>query len=517
MSTRSGASVRTSSTAWRRSCGSKNGDPQWRSESWAIRKESRDIGLRILPACGTALRAGRGRAPPARAAGSALAHRGCRAPPGRGPDPAGLEPPVVLRPHRRGQPDRSGRPAGALPGEIGAVPQPRAGGRAAADGTDPRRAGDGRRRRPRRRHGGAAAGGVRPRVPRGHDLRRTRPDGREDRSGPSGPDGRRRRDDRRAVGDASGDPTPGPQGGTVPHPDHDGGGRHGGRRARRQPPGGHRPHHGRHLRRRGRRPAPLPPARRDGRRAVVVSAAGVGPAAELPRPGGPGAPRRRGRGPKLMRLAVVGAGSWGTTVAALGTRNADHVSLWARRPPLAEAIDVSGVNADYVPGLVLDGVAATARIEEALDGADVVALAVPSHGFRSVLEAAAPFVPPSAVVLSLAKGLEQGSLKRMTEVAVEVLPGHGSEYIGVLTGPNIASEVAAGLPTASVVAMADRQAAAAVQRLFMTDTFRVYTNPDGVGCEIAGVVKNVVALAAGIAQGLGVGDNARAALITRGL
>jgi glycerol-3-phosphate dehydrogenase (NAD(P)+) len=218
-----------------------------------------------------------------------------------------------------------------------------------------------------------------------------------------------------------------------------------------------------------------------------------------------------------MRLAVIGAGTWGTTVAALGARNAEHVSLWARRPQLAGAIRRSGENADYVPGLPLGGVAATDRLDEALDGADVVALAVPSHGFRSVLEAAAPNVAPSAVVLSLAKGLEQGSLKRMTEVAAEVLDGHRGGRIGVLTGPNIAGEVAAGLPTASVVAMADAEAAAAVQRLFMTDSFRVYTNPDVVGCEIAGVVKNVVALAAGIAQGLGVGDNARAALITRGL
>src|SRR5579884_2577798 len=105
----------------------------------------------------------------------------------------------------------------------------------------------------------------------------------------------------------------------------------------------------------------------------------------------------------MMRLAVIGAGSWGTTVAALGARNATHVSLWARRPELAAAISESGENADYVPGLPLSGVAATARLEEALDGADVVALAVPSHGFRPVLEAAAPTVAPSAVVLSLAK------------------------------------------------------------------------------------------------------------------
>lgn len=218
-----------------------------------------------------------------------------------------------------------------------------------------------------------------------------------------------------------------------------------------------------------------------------------------------------------MRLAVIGAGSWGTTVAALGSRNAERVKLWARRPELAEALNATGENSDYVPGLAMGPVVATARLDEALDGADVVALAVPSHGFRSVLAAAAPCVPPGSLLLSLAKGLEQGSLKRMTEVAAEVLPGHDDGRIGVLTGPNIASEVAAGMPTASVVAMGDETAAADVQRLFMTDTFRVYTNPDVVGCEIAGVVKNVVALAAGIAQGLGVGDNARAALITRGL
>jgi glycerol-3-phosphate dehydrogenase (NAD(P)+) len=218
-----------------------------------------------------------------------------------------------------------------------------------------------------------------------------------------------------------------------------------------------------------------------------------------------------------VRLAVIGAGSWGTTVAALGARNADHVALWARRPELAEALNSSNENPDYLPGRPLGPVTATAEFAEALAGADVVALAVPSHGFRSVLTDAAPFVPAGALVLSLAKGLEQGSLKRMTEVAAEVLSGHDEGRIGVLTGPNIASEVAAGMPTASVVAMGDEGAAAAVQRLFMTDTFRVYTNPDVVGCEVAGVVKNVVALAAGIAQGLGVGDNARAALITRGL
>ena len=226
---------------------------------------------------------------------------------------------------------------------------------------------------------------------------------------------------------------------------------------------------------------------------------------------------RARRRPELMRLAVIGAGSWGTTVAALGLRNADHVSLWARRPELAETIAATGENPDYLPGRALGAVAATARLDEA----STAPTWSPSPSRRTASgrcsDAAAQFVPPGALVLSLAKGLEQGSLKRMTEVAAEVLPGHGDGRIGVLTGPNIATEVAAGLPTASVVAVGDPAAAAAAQRLFMTDTFRVYTNPDVVGCEIAGVVKNVVALAAGIAQGLGVGDNARAALITRGL
>ncbi|MGH8999844.1 MAG: NAD(P)H-dependent glycerol-3-phosphate dehydrogenase, partial [Acidimicrobiia bacterium] len=149
--------------------------------------------------------------------------------------------------------------------------------------------------------------------------------------------------------------------------------------------------------------------------------------------------------------------------------------------------------------------------------AEVVVLAVPSHGLRDVLEAARPFVPAGVPVLSLSKGLEPGSLLRMTEVVGEVLGAGAPSPVGVLTGPNIAGEVLAGKPTASVVAMEDAGCAEDLQRLFMTGTFRVYTNDDVVGCEIAGVLKNVVAIAAGIAQGLGCGDNACAALITRGL
>ncbi len=219
-----------------------------------------------------------------------------------------------------------------------------------------------------------------------------------------------------------------------------------------------------------------------------------------------------------MRVSVIGAGSWGTTVAALATQNADDVVLWARRAELSEAIALRHENPDYLAGRSLpEALRATADLAEALAGADVVVLGVPSHGFRDVLTEARDHVPEGAPVLSLSKGLEPGSLKRMTEVVAEVLDGHPKSRIGVLTGPNIAGEVVAGLPTASVIAMPDEACAEELQRLFMTDSFRVYTNPDVVGCEIAGVLKNVVALAAGMAQGLGTGDNAQAALITRGL
>jgi glycerol-3-phosphate dehydrogenase (NAD(P)+) len=217
-------------------------------------------------------------------------------------------------------------------------------------------------------------------------------------------------------------------------------------------------------------------------------------------------------------VAVVGAGSWGTTVAALATHNASSVLLWARRPELAEAIDSSHENPDYLPGRKLPAsLRATSVLGEALAGAEAVVLAVPSHGLRGVLDEARGSVPGGVPVVSLAKGLEAGSLKRMTEVVTEVLDEHPPERVGVLTGPNLAVEVVAGMPTASVVAMVDPDAASCLQRLFMTSAFRVYTNPDVVGCEIAGVLKNVVAIAAGVAQGLGVGDNALAALITRGL
>lgn len=214
------------------------------------------------------------------------------------------------------------------------------------------------------------------------------------------------------------------------------------------------------------------------------------------------------------KVAVLGAGSWGTTLAAMCARRAP-TTLWARRAELAAAIEAGRRNADYVADLDLPpGLRATASLADAVSGAEVVVMAVPSHGFRAVLAAAAPAIGPGVAVVSLTKGVEQGSLARMTEVMAEVAPDHP---VAVLTGPNLVGEIVAGHPTASVVATTDPELAGRLQGLFSTGAFRVYTNPDVVGCELGGALKNVAAIAAGIADGLGFGDNTRAALITRGV
>jgi glycerol-3-phosphate dehydrogenase (NAD(P)+) len=216
----------------------------------------------------------------------------------------------------------------------------------------------------------------------------------------------------------------------------------------------------------------------------------------------------------MPRTAVIGAGSWGTAVAGLAAHNSATV-LWSRRPDLAETISTTHVNRDYLPDYELPkSLRATASLEEALDDAEVVVMGVPSHGFREILCEAKPFLTDGAPIVSLTKGVEQQTLKRMTEVIDDVVPDHPR---GVLTGPNLAKEVMAGWPAASVVAIENADIARELQRLFGTDAFRVYTNPDVVGCEVGGALKNVIAIAAGIADGMGFGDNTRAALITRGL
>ena len=216
----------------------------------------------------------------------------------------------------------------------------------------------------------------------------------------------------------------------------------------------------------------------------------------------------------IDKVAVLGAGSWGTAMAAMCAQKIP-TTLWARRPELAEAIEGSGRNQVYLPDLALPaGLRATSSLAEAVEGASVVVMAVPSHGFRAVLGEARPHLAELVPVISLTKGVEQGSLARMTEVIAQVVPGHPH---GVLTGPNLVGEVVAGHPTASVIAATDPGVAEELQRLFSSGSFRVYTNPDVVGCELGGALKNVVAIAAGVADGLGFGDNTRAALITRGV
>lgn len=213
---------------------------------------------------------------------------------------------------------------------------------------------------------------------------------------------------------------------------------------------------------------------------------------------------------------MIGAGSWGTAVAALAAHQ-HPVALWARRSELVEAINRTSENGDYLPGHRLPyGLRATHRLSEALQDASLLVMAVPSHGFRQVLTDTGA-VDPKIPIVSLTKGIEEGSLQRMTQVINDVLPEHDPARIGVLTGPNLALEVMQGHPTAAVVAMPDAEAAAQVQRTFMGPTFRVYTNPDVTGCELAGSLKNVMAIAAGMSTGLGFGDNTRAALITRAL
>jgi glycerol-3-phosphate dehydrogenase (NAD(P)+) len=219
----------------------------------------------------------------------------------------------------------------------------------------------------------------------------------------------------------------------------------------------------------------------------------------------------------MERITVIGAGSWGTTVASLSAAATDTL-LWARRPDLADSINRSRANPDYLPDLQLPRLLmATSDLAEAVEDSEAVIMAVPSHGFREVFTRLAPMLSPTIPIVSLTKGIEQGSLATMTEVIAAVAPDHAPELIGVMSGPNLASEVAAGQPTATVIAMADPGAALDLQQLFMGPTFRVYTNEDVVGCELAGALKNVMALAAGMSDGLGFGDNTRATLITRAL
>ncbi len=215
-----------------------------------------------------------------------------------------------------------------------------------------------------------------------------------------------------------------------------------------------------------------------------------------------------------LRVGLIGGGSWGTTVASLTARNAP-TKIWARNAKTVEEINKHHRNEKYLPGATLtESLRATHSLKEAVQDADVVVMGIPAQHFRGVLQDAKPHIRPWVPIVSLSKGLEQGTRMRMTEIIESIMPGHPA---GVLTGPNLAREIVAGQAAASVIAMVDNTIAEALQKIFRTGLFRVYTNEDVVGCELGGALKNIIAIAAGMGDGTGAGVNTSSAIITRGL
>jgi glycerol-3-phosphate dehydrogenase (NAD(P)+) len=218
-----------------------------------------------------------------------------------------------------------------------------------------------------------------------------------------------------------------------------------------------------------------------------------------------------------MKAAVMGAGSWGTTFAQVLCDAGTQTVLFSREPDVAKAISGMHENPDYLPGISLPtALHATPDPAEALDGADLIAFAVPAQSLRANLAGWAPLIPPGALLVSLMKGIEFGTCLRMSEVIAEVA-GADASRVAVVSGPNLAGEVVRRQVTATVVACRSESGAVALQEACHTPYFRPYTNTDVTGCELGGAVKNVIAIAVGIAVALGLGDNTRATLITRGL
>lgn len=217
-------------------------------------------------------------------------------------------------------------------------------------------------------------------------------------------------------------------------------------------------------------------------------------------------------------VAIIGAGSWGTALAVLLGRAGVPVRLWARRAEMAQSLRMRRENQQYLPGVALpDSVEPHADMAAAVAGAAMVVLAVPSQGMRETVRALRPHLMPQHCVISAAKGLEHDTGLRMTEIIAQELPEPWGATPACLSGPNLAAEVAAGIATTTVVACADSDRARRAQELFMQPSFRVYTNPDVIGVELGGALKNIIAIGAGINDGLGFGDNTKAALVTRGL
>lgn len=219
-----------------------------------------------------------------------------------------------------------------------------------------------------------------------------------------------------------------------------------------------------------------------------------------------------------MRAAVIGAGGWGTALATLLVNAGHRVRLWVRRPELCQQLNQKRENQPYLPGVSLpEQLVYRTSLAEAIEEAELLVLAVPSHAMRTVARTLAPSLPETPLLVSATKGIEENSLLTMTAILREELPSPLHSRIAVLSGPSFASEVARGLPTAVTIAAEEEKVSSTLQSIFSSAKFRVYTTPDIIGVEIGGAVKNVIAIAAGVSDGLGYGHSARAALITRGL
>lgn len=219
-----------------------------------------------------------------------------------------------------------------------------------------------------------------------------------------------------------------------------------------------------------------------------------------------------------MRATVLGSGSFGTACASVLSDNCSEVRLWARDAQLVAVINSTHRNENYLPGLELsERIRATTSLQEALADTELVVVAAPSHATREVLQRAAAFLPAHVPVCTVTKGIENETLRTMTEVMEDCLPEEHHPYLAVLSGPSFAKEMVRKMPTVVTIASHWEKVAQRCQKFFQTDTFRVYTSKDVVGVQYGGALKNVIAIAAGMADGLGFGDNARAAIITRGL
>jgi glycerol-3-phosphate dehydrogenase (NAD(P)+) len=220
----------------------------------------------------------------------------------------------------------------------------------------------------------------------------------------------------------------------------------------------------------------------------------------------------------MTKVSVIGTTSWGTTLAMVLAHNGSEVLLWARTQEEAATLESARENLLRLPGIpFLPSMHATASVEESLSGAEIVVLAVPSQSLRENLRGLLPYLDHHSIFLSAIKGLEKISANRMSQIMEEELPEAFHSRISVLSGPNLAKEIAHGMPASTVIASRDEAVALKAQELFMSPTFRVYTNTDVVGVELGGALKNIIALGGGISDGLGYGDNGKAAFITRGL